>query len=127
MRIRQESELERVRMSMRQSRNRAGQEIAKREHTLFAVAASAALGIAEAKGHKLPRVFDVDGTIVFGTLALMGATHMGGKNATFLQSLADGWLAIGSYKMGLKVGGANSLALEGLGEAHSMDALLSAV
>lgn len=120
------SELKRVRMNMRQSRVRYGHEIAKREHTLFAVAASAALGIAEAKGHKLPNVLDVDGTIVFGTLALMGASYMGGRQGTFLQSLADGWLAIGSYKMGQKVGGATAIKLEGLSDAHSMDALLSA-
>ena len=119
------SELERVRANMRQSRMRYGAEIAKREQTLFAVAASTALGIAEAKGHKLPTVLDVDGTIVFGTLALMGASHMGGRSGVFLQSLADGWLAIGAYKMGQKVGGASSIKLEGVSDAHSMDALLS--
>lgn len=120
------SELERVRMNMRHSRMRYGQEIAKREHTLFAVAASAALGMAEAKGHKLPKMLDVDGTIVFGTLALMGAAHMGGRSGTFLQSLADGWLAIGAYKIGTKVGGKDSISVDGLSDAASMDALLSA-
>lgn len=120
------SEIERVRMQHRQSRLRYGQEIAKREHTLFAVAASTALGVAEAKGHKLPKIAGLDGTVVFGTAALVLSSSVGGKAGTFLQSLADGWLAIGAWKMGQKVGGASSVSLDGLSDAASMDALLSA-
>jgi hypothetical protein len=121
------SEIERVRQNMKQSRMRYGHEIAKREHTLLAVAASALLGIAEAKGHKLPTVLDVDGTLVFGTIALIAADQVGGSGSRFLQSLADGWLSIGAYKMGHTVGG-KPLA-EGLGavsDARAMDAFLSA-
>ena len=91
---------------MRRTRMRTQTELAKREHTLLAVTASATLGLAEAKGHKLPMVFGIDGTIVFGTVALFAAEHMGGSSGRMLQSLADGWLAIGSYKMGRAVGGA---------------------
>jgi hypothetical protein len=42
-----------------------------------------------------------------------------------LQSLADGWLAIGSYKMGRAVGGAAIAGADG-SDAAAMDALLSA-
>jgi hypothetical protein len=120
------SEIERVRLNMRQSRLRYGAEIAKREHTLLAVASSALLGIAEAKGHKLPTVLDVEGTIVFGTVALVAADAVGGQGGRFLQSLADGWLSIGAYKMGRSVGGK---AIEGVGavsDPRAMDAYLSA-
>jgi hypothetical protein len=114
-----------VREGLRRSRMRTQQELAKREHTLLAVTASATLGLAEAKGHKLPQVFGIDGTIVFGTVALFAAEHMGGSSGRMLQSLADGWLAIGSYKMGRAVGGAAIAGADG-SDAAAMDALLSA-
>jgi hypothetical protein len=97
-------------------------EIAKRENTLVSVTASAILGVAEAKGHKLPAVCGVDGTVVFGAIALVAAPTVGGQMGRILQSLADGWLAIGAYKMGRAVGGA---AISGT-DASAMDALLSA-
>lgn len=115
--------LTKARETYRRSRMRAANEIAKREHTLFAVSASAALGLAEAKGHKLPVVMGLDGTIVFGTLALLVADNMGGSNGRVLQSLADGLLSIGAYKMGRSVGGA---AISGIDDGAAMDALLSA-
>lgn len=116
--------LAKVRESARRTRMRAAHEIAKREHTLVSTTMAAALGLAEAKGHKLPAVVGVDGTIVFGSLALMLADNVGGGTGRMLQSAADGLLAIGAYKLGRAVGGA---AISGASEdAAAMDALLSA-
>jgi hypothetical protein len=114
--------LSKAREIARRSRHRAATEIAKREHTLFQVTASAILGVAEAKGHKLPTVLGLDGTVVFGTIALLAADNVGGSTGRAVQSLADGLLAIGAYKMGRAVGGA---AISGT-DATAMDALLSA-
>lgn len=111
-----------VREGMRRSRMRAAHEIAKREHTLMAVAGSAVLGLAEAKGHRLPAIAGIDGTVVFGTVALVMADHVGGSGGRMLQSVADGLLSIGSYKMGRAVGG---MPIAGAGDAAAMDALLS--
>lgn len=105
----------------RRSRSRAAVEIAKREHTLFSVTSAAVLGVAEAKGHRLPSILGLDGTVVFGTLALVLSDSVGGSAGRALQSTADGLLAIGAYKMGRAVGGA---AISGT-DASAMDALLS--
>ena len=115
--------LAKAREGARRSRSRAAQEIAKREHTLFSVTGAAILGVAEAKGHKLPTVFGLDGTVVVGTAALLFSDAAGGSAGRVLQSLADGFLAIGAYKMGRAVGGA---AISGAGDAESLEAVLSA-
>lgn len=110
----------------RRTRLRASSEIAKREHTMYATLASAVLGVAEAKGHNLPQVFGLDGTIVAGTAALLLADHSGTSTGRMLQSFADGMLAIGAYKMGRSVGGKS---ISGLGEASdiaAIEAVLSA-
>lgn len=89
----------------RRSRLRAGHEIAKREHTMIASTAAAIVGVAEAKGHRIPTVMGLDGTIVAGVVSLLLADNVGGSNGRILQSFADGMLAIGAYKMGRSVGG----------------------
>lgn len=117
------SSLTKYREIAHRSRMRAAAEIAKREHTLASTTAAAVLGVAEAKGHKLPMVMGVDGTIVAGVAALMLADSVGGSTGRMLQSLADAALAIGSYKLGRAVGGA---AIAGVDDASAMDAVLSA-
>jgi hypothetical protein len=104
----------------RRTRLRASSEISKREHTMYATLASAVLGVAEAKGHSLPQVFGLDGTIVAGTAALLLADHSSSNTGRMLQSFADGMLAIGAYKMGRAVGGK---AIGGLGDASDVQAL----
>jgi hypothetical protein len=112
-----------MRTGMQRARMRTQHELAKREHTLLSTTAAAALGVAEAKGHKLPSIWGLDGTIVAGTVALIAADKMSGGGARMLQSFADGMLAIGAYKMGRSVGGA---AIAGASDdAAAMDALLS--
>lgn len=115
--------LVKARETARRGRARAAQEIAKREHTLVSVTASAILGVAEAKGHKLPSIFGLDGTVVFGTAALLAADAAGGSTGRTLQSLADGLLAIGAYKMGRAVGGS---AISGASDSEAIEAVLSA-
>lgn len=108
----------------RRSRQRATHEIAKREHTMYATLAAGVLGMAEAKGHSLPSVFGLDGTIVAGTAALLLADRMGSSNGRILQSFADGMLSIGAYKMGRSVGGK---AISGAGDdVAALEAVLSA-
>lgn len=104
----------------RRSRTRAAVEIAKREHTMYSITAATILGICEAKGHKLPSLLGVDGTIVAGAAALLIAENAGGQTARIMQSFADGMLAIGAYKMGRHVGGA---AIAGVGSASDSEAL----
>lgn len=114
-------------VKLKESRNRArlrsAYEMAKREHSMFSVAAATVLGIAEAKGHRLPEVMGIDGTIVAGIVALFLADGSGGQFGRVLQSLADGSLAIGAYKIGRSVGGS---AIKGLGEAEAIEAVLAA-
>ena len=117
------SSLVKYREMAARSRRRAAEEIAKREHTLVSTTAAAVLGVAEAKGHKLPQVLGVDGCVVFGAAALMVADGVGGSAGRMLQSLADASLAIGAYKLGRAVGGA---AIQGVGDGDAMDAVLSA-
>lgn len=106
----------------RRSRMRAASEIAKREHTMYSTLAAAVLGIAEAKGHPLPQVFGLDGTIVAGTAALLLSDHSSSSTGRMLQSFADGMLAIGAYKMGRAVGGKS---IAGLGDVEAIEAVLS--
>ena len=98
---------------MRRSRMRAQHELAQREHTLVAITAAATLGLAEAKGHKLPQVFGIDGTIVFGTISVFASEAIGGSMGRVAQSVGDGLLAIGAYKLGRAVGGQ---AISGTGD-----------
>lgn len=108
----------------RRSRSRAAVEIAKREHTMYSITAASILGVAEAKGHNLPSVLGLDGTIVVGTAALLLADSAGGSTGRILQSLADGLLAIGAYKMGRAVGGKS---ISGAGDdASAIEAVLAA-
>lgn len=107
----------------RRSRSRAAVEIAKREHTMFSITAAAILGVAEAKGHRLPSILGLDGTIVAGAAALLIADSAGGSTGRMLQSFADGMLAIGAYKMGRAVGGA---AISGASDTEAIEAVLAA-
>lgn len=100
------SSLVAVRETMRRSRLRAQHELAAKEHTIMAVTVAATLGLAEGKGHRLPSVFGIDGTIVVGTISLIVSDMIGGGASRFAQSVGDGLLAIGAYKMGRSVGGA---------------------
>lgn len=91
---------------------------------MYSITAASILGVAEAKGHKLPSVMGLDGTIVVGTAALLLADSAGGSTGRILQSLADGLLAIGAYKMGRAVGGQ---AISGAGDdASAIEAVLAA-
>jgi hypothetical protein len=116
--------LSKARELARRSRTRASHEIAKREHTMYSTLAAAVLGVAEAKGHPLPQVFGLDGTIVAGTAALLLADSAGSGTSRLLQSFADGMLAIGAYKMGRSVGGK---AISGIaGDVEAIEAVLEA-
>lgn len=115
--------LMKARETARRGRSRAAAEIAKREHTLFSVTAAAILGVAEAKGHRLPSILGLDGTVVAGTAALLFSDAAGGSAGRMLQSFADGMLAIGAYKMGRAVGGA---AIAGAGDSEALEAVLAA-
>lgn len=119
------SAIERLRASQRSSRARYGEIIAKREHTLYSTAAAAGLGIAEARGHKLPQIMGFDGTVTIGVAALVASNAVGGNGGRMLQSLADAMLAIGSYKMGLSVGAQPAVKGAAEDQARAMDALLS--
>jgi hypothetical protein len=124
------SALDRLRHSQQSARARYGQIIAKREHTMYSSAAAAALGVAEARGHMLPKIAGIDGTWTVGIGALVAANMVGNQGGAgrMLQSLADAMLAIGSFKLGLRVGyEAPKEATKGIGEvsAQAMDALLS--
>jgi uncharacterized protein (DUF2062 family) len=122
------SQIERIRHAQRASRARYGEIIAKREHTLYSSAAAAAIGVAEARGHKLPVIMGWDGTITVGVAALVGANMVNsGSGQRMLQSLADAMLAIGSYKLGVANGAKDLVApaMKGVGDAAAMDALLS--
>jgi hypothetical protein len=110
----------------RRTRLRATSEIAKREHTMYATLASAVLGVAEAKGHPLPQIFGLDGTIVAGTAALLLADHSSSSTGRMLQSFADGMLAIGAYKMGRAVGGKSIGSLGEASDIAAIEAVLSA-
>jgi hypothetical protein len=110
----------------RRSRMRAAHEIAKREHTMYSTLAAAVLGIAEAKGHNLPSVFGLDGTIVAGTAALLLSEHSSSSTGRMLQSFADGMLAIGAYKMGRSVGGKAISGVGSAGDVAAIEAVLSA-
>lgn len=114
--------LTKARELARRSRTRANHELAKREHTMYATLASAILGVAEAKGHPLPQVFGLDGTIVAGTAALMLADNASGGTQRLLQSFGDGMLAIGAYKMGRSVGGKAIGSLGG--DVEALEAVL---
>jgi hypothetical protein len=118
--------LSKARDIARRTRMRASSEIAKREHTMYATLASAVLGIAEAKGHPLPQVFGLDGTIVAGTAALLLADHSSSSTGRMLQSFADGMLAIGAYKMGRAVGGKSIGSLGDASDVAAIEAVLSA-
>lgn len=107
----------------RRSRARAASEIAKREHTMYSTLAAAVLGVAEAKGHKLPEVFGLDGTVVAGTAALLLSEHSGSSSGRMLQSFADGMLAIGAYKFGRTVGGKS---ISGVSDVAAIEAVLAA-
>ena len=89
---------------------------------MFSITAASILGVCEAKGHKIPAVMGLDGTIVAGAAALFLADSVGGSNGRILQSFADGMLAIGAYKMGRAVGGA---AISGADESEAFEAVLA--
>jgi len=107
----------------RNSRRRAAAEILKREHTMYSTLSAAILGIAEGKGHNLPSVFGLDGTIVAGTAAVLLADTASGGMSRILQSFGDGMLAIGAYKMGRSVGGK---AISGVSDTQAIEAVLAA-
>lgn len=111
---------------MRESRNRmrlrSAMELAKREHSIYAVAGALALGISEAKGHTLPTLGGLNGEFWIGGLAFFLADPIGGGLGRVVQSLADGALCIGAYKMGRHFGGK---AIAGLGEAEAIEAVLA--
>jgi len=114
--------LTKARELARRSRHRAAMEISKREHTMYSTLAAAILGIAEGKGHNLPSVFGLDGTIVAGTAAVLLSDSASGGTQRLLQSFGDGMLAIGAYKMGRSVGGR---AISGASDIQAIEAVLS--
>jgi hypothetical protein len=113
--------LNKARELARRSSSRARHEIAKREHTMYTILASSLLGIAEGRGHYLPVVFGLDGTLVAGTAAVLLADAASGGMQRFLQSFGDGMLAIGSYKMGRSVGGK---PIQGVSDVQAIEAVL---
>lgn len=105
------------------TRSRAAHEIAKREHTMYSAMAALCLGVAEAKGHKLPQVFGMDGTIVAGIAALILADNSSSGTNRLLQSFGDGMTAIGAYKIGRHFGGS---AIGGVGgDVEAIEAVLA--
>lgn len=112
--------LAKMRESLRRSHSRVRVELSRREHTMVASTAAAAVGLAETKGYKLPSVVGVDGAVVWGTVALLLADRSSGDSQRMLQSLGDGLLCIGAYRLGRAVGGQ---AIAG-SDAEAMEAVL---
>lgn len=114
--------LTKAREMARRSSSRARVEIAKREHTMYSTLAAAILGVAEGRGHYLPQVFGLDGSIVAGTAAVLLADTASGGMQRILQSFGDGMLAIGAYKMGRSVGGK---PIAGTSDVEAIEAVLA--
>lgn len=120
------SAIEKLRQSARMSRVNAQRETYRYKHTVFSSGTAAMIGFAETKGKHLPVIIPgVEGEISFGVAALFLASYAKGDTGRVLQSLADALLAVGMYKVGKRAG---SVELKGVGagDAHAMDALLTA-
>jgi len=117
--------IERLRQSYRIRGINAQAELNKRQHTLFQLGANVVLGMAEAKGKKLPEVMGIDGNIVAGVGCLMLSNSVGNEMAKYLQSVADSLLGRAAYEFGKTY--ASTPAAKGVSDATSMDALLSHV
>jgi hypothetical protein len=106
------------------ARLRVAHEVQRRKHTMTAVAISGALGMAEAKGKRLPELMGMDGTVWGGVAALIAGEYLGGDTGKIMQSVADGLLSVGAWKLGRAAGGS---AVKGAEEdAKAFDALLAA-
>lgn len=121
------SAIEKLRHSARMSRVNAAREVHRYKHTVFSSGTAGLIGFAETKGKKLPTIIPgIEGEVSFGVAALFLASYAKGDTGRVLQSLADALLAVGMYKVGKRAG---SVSVDGLGaggDAHSMDALLTA-
>lgn len=119
--------IEKLKHSARMSRMNQAREVARYKHTIFSTGTAAVLGFAEAKGKKLPAIMPgLEGEVTFGMAALFLASYASGDTARVMQSLADSMLAIGMYKIGKRAGVGGVEGLGAAGDAHAMDALLSA-
>lgn len=106
------------------ARLRVTHEIQRRKHTMTAVTVCGALGLADAKGHKIPSYFGLDGEAWAGVAALVGGEYIGGQSGKILQSVADGLLSVAAWKLGRSAGGKPA---QGTAEdAKAFDALLAA-
>lgn len=119
------SAIDKLRHSARMSRMNAQRETHRYKNTVFSSGTAAMIGFAETKGKTLPVIIPgVEGEISFGVAALFLASYAKGDTGRVLQSLADALLAVGMYKVGKRAG---KTELGGVaGDAHAMDALLTA-
>lgn len=121
------SAIEKLKTSARMSRMTQAREVARYKHTIFSTGTAAVLGFAEAKGRKLPAVIPgLKGEVTFGMAALFLASYATGDTSRVFQSLADSMLAVGMYKIGRRAGVGSVEGIGAGGEAHAMDALLTA-
>jgi len=120
------SAIEKLRYNYRARNASHAREIAKREHTLFQIGASMLLGMADAKGKKLPEIAGVDGRVAVGTGLLIGASSASPTMQKYMQSLADALLGSAAFDFGKRYG-ASSPAAGGVSDGDAMDALLSSV
>jgi hypothetical protein len=106
------------------ARLRVGHEVQRRKHTMTAVAICGALGVAEAKGKHLPEFMGLDGSVWSGVAALIAGEYLGGGTGKIMQSVADGLLSVGAFKLGRAAGGNPVKGAEE--DAKAFDALLAA-
>lgn len=118
--------LAKARETARRAGTRARHLMAQREHTMYSTIAATVIGMAEAKGNRLPEVFGLDGTIVAGVAALLVADSTGGGMQRVMQSFGDGMLAIGAYKMGRSFGGKPISGVGAASDVQAIEAVLSA-
>ena len=107
------------------ARLRIGHEIQRRKHTMTAVVFCGGLGLAEAKGKKIPTIYGLPGESVAGVGALIAGEYVGGSSGKILQSLADGLLCVASWKIG-QMAGKQAMVSGTPEDAHAFDALLAA-
>jgi hypothetical protein len=118
--------LAQARESIRRTRMRLAAEMHEQQHVMLSTTAAAVLGVAEAKGHRLPAMLGLDGTIVAGGALLFASKYAHGDTGRVLQSGASALLAIGAYKLGRSIGGAAIAGTgDGISDSAAVEALLS--
>lgn len=87
------------------AKRKAAEVAARNTHTMIAVGAAAAVGLAESQGFALPKVGDIEFTDMAGIGALVIANMGvgGAQTKRMAQSVADGMLSISAYRIASKL------------------------